>query len=124
VEPDDEVEAALAQRVGGVAQVVVGELGDEVGVRSAEVEGDHAGERELLPGAASEGEVVLQGHVALGPDEVMRELAAGAGQLKDLLVRLDDVELRPGHARRQAEQAGLLGDVVGAGGREVRMRGR
>jgi hypothetical protein len=88
-------------------------------VRGAEVERDHAGERELLPGAAGEGEVVLQGHVALGPDEVMRELAAGAGQLQDLLVRLDDVELRPGHARGQAEQAGLLGDVVGAGGREV-----
>ena len=115
VEADHEVEAALAERV------ILGAQGAEVGgggearVGRAEVERDDAGQRALLPGAAGDGEVVLQRDALLGGDQVVGELAAGAGQLQHALAGLDDVQLGAGEAAGEAEEAGLAGDVLGAG---------
>jgi hypothetical protein len=116
VKSDDEVEGALAKRVLRVLEVGALRARDEVRVRRAELEADDARERQLLPRAAGDDEVVLQREVLLAADEVVCELAAGAGQLQHLLVRLHDVEVRTSHARRQAEELCLIEDVVGARG--------
>ena len=61
--------------------------------RRAEFEANHAGERQLLPRAAGDDEVVLKREVVLARNEVMGELAAGARQLQNFLVGLHHMEL-------------------------------
>ena len=86
----------------------------EIGVGRGELETNDAGERQLLPGATRHDEVILQGQVSLAADEVVGELTACAWKLQDPLVLLDDVEIRAGHPRREAEEACLFEDVFGA----------
>ncbi len=110
IEADDEVERPAAAR--GLEPRIEedGQL-----ARGAALDGDQARERALLPAPAGDGEDVAEVDLGVRLHEVVGELAAGAGDLEDPVVRLDLVEIGLGHARRQAEQLGLGEDVVGRG---------
>jgi len=119
VNPNHEIESALAERVAGVAEVVGRDASDEVGMRRAEFEGDHTGKRQLLPGSASDREVVLKCEIPLARHQMVGKLAAGAGEFQHLLVRLDHMQVRASQPGRDTQQPRLLADVVRAGGLEV-----
>lgn len=71
-EPDDEVEALLAQGVLIVGLEIVGGGGDDrIAVRRAEIERDDASERELRPASTRDRAVDLELQLGLSRHEVM-----------------------------------------------------
>src|SRR5262249_34450508 len=86
-------------------------LHDEVGARRSALQRDDPCQSQLLPRGASYNEILLEREVALRRRNVVRELPTSARKLQNLLVRLNDVQVRARHARRQTEEARLLVDV-------------
>src|SRR5690606_32819364 len=84
-EAHHEVERATAKEMLGAPQRTRSEAHDRVDIGRPEVERDDSGQRELLPRRARHHEVLPQAEAGVRESEVVGELAAGAGELEDVL---------------------------------------